>query len=116
VEDNMKDTRQYTKEAKRLMLTGDKIILRTRLHNGNIVERNISPVSATIKSKNPLYSDVKTVYEVIDKDRDNDLVDLDFTNTRKISKENLQSTSTKNGMLIPLLEVLLISGYVVCNN
>ena len=111
----MKDTRQYTKEATRLMLSGNKIILRTRLHNGNIVERNISPVSATIKKEHPLYSDVKTVYEVIDRNKEINLIDLDVTNTRKIEKTNLQATSTKNGMLIPLLEVLLMSGYVVCN-
>ena len=111
----MRDTRQFTKEAKRLMLSGDKIILRTRLHNGNIVERLISPVSATIKKEHPLYSDVKNVYEVIDKNKEIDLVELDVANIRKISKENLQSTSTKNGMLIPLLEILLMSGYVVCN-
>ena len=104
----MRDIRKFTKLANELMLSGDKITLRIILHNGNIVERVISPVTATLKKEHPLYSDVKNVYQCIDKTEAVDLNNLDRSNLRKISTENLQTTSTKNGMMIPLLEVLLI--------
>lgn len=114
----MRDTREYTKKATELMMAGKKIILRTKLANNDIVERVILPVTApSNKNQHVTYSDTKFVYNLIDKSVDtNDLSKLTYSNMKKIHKVVLSSSSTKNGMLIPLLEVLLMSGYVVCEN
>ena len=113
----MKDNRKFTKQADTLMHSKKRIILRMQLRNGDIVERILSPVKDPSDDKHLMYNNIKNIYELKDKKKstDVDLNNLDFSTLRRIGRGTLKPTSSKRGMVSSLVEVLLMSGYTVCD-
>ena len=96
----IKDTRQFTRRAKELMMSGKMIKLRLTLSDGNIAERVFTPVHLP-KNGYVLYTHKMNTYEVRD------------SGTMMTYSTSLPSSTTEKGRLSTLLETLLISGYEV---
>lgn len=109
----MYDTRQFTKQAHDVVATGKKIILRYQLKNGHILERIIEPVMNVSNEGVRYYSDTKREYALKEGTTFENIYDIPEKNLVKLGKEILPTTTTKNGVIIHLLESLLSLGYVM---
>lgn len=109
----MYDTRQFTKQAHDAVATGKKIILRYQLKNGHILERVIEPVMTFGNEGIRYYSDKKYEYDLIKGTTFDNIFDIPSKNLIKLGNEILPTITTKNGVIIHLLESLLSLGYVI---
>lgn len=109
----MYDMREFTKKAHEALKTGKKITLRYQLRNGHILERNIEPVMSVGNEGIRYYSDTKYEYALKDGTTFDDIYNIPEKNLIKLGKEVYPTTTTKNGVIINLLESLLSFGYIM---
>ena len=109
----MYDMRQFTKQAYDAVNTGKKIILRYQIKNGHILERVIEPVMSISNKGVRYYSDTKREYALKEGTTFSNIYDIPEKNLISLGKEILPTTTTKNGVIIHLLESLLSFGYIM---